>query len=327
MGSQPSTVDYDSKGLELYQAASRSPNFLPDIGIDESLVKYSGTDSSTVLEDYSTQLKVAKVPGYIDRLGSILGPKTRAPNAVGLGALVISMIMEMVFTSTQTSENSYSMIQRIFGEEKASRVRDTMLEYVKRHKMFMDNQQALLKELGRLEKKLSNQLTTLRNSLLYDGEIKTRGFKIWVNGAAFHVQMLIHEARLGAGKASSNLTNPIKVAISEYLQDLDKLLDKYKTYMISNTFVVDIKQCSSRGCSNTIWQLRQKHDPNRRAHIPSKPDESWLDPDLIKSYANAVFSNYKPLTNLKTHFINIQDNLDELIKQHHIFSLPSEDNV
>ncbi|GLD71176.1 uncharacterized protein AKAME5_002249700 [Lates japonicus] len=71
-----------------------------------------------------------------------------------------------------------------------------MSEYLKRHRMFVTNEQRLREELRRLEGQLSGHLTILKNSLLYDGQMSSRGFKIWVNGASFHVQMLIHEARL-----------------------------------------------------------------------------------------------------------------------------------
>ncbi|GLD71178.1 uncharacterized protein AKAME5_002249900 [Lates japonicus] len=218
--------------LAWYEASLQSQCVLPDVGIDESLLKYSGLNSNTELQVYSNGL-LTSVPGYITRLGSILGAVTSLPNAVGLGALVISMIMEIAIKSTaQTTDHSYSIIRRVFGEEKASSVRDTMSEYLRRHRVFVTNEQRLREELRRLETQLSGHLTILKNSLMLDGQMSSRGFKIWVNGASFHVQMLIHEARLNiqTGQPASRYINQIKAAITVYEQELDDLLKKYKDY-------------------------------------------------------------------------------------------------
>ncbi|KAI9540616.1 hypothetical protein NQZ68_038989 [Dissostichus eleginoides] len=201
---------------EMVNQRSDDQCFLPDVGIDESLLKYSGTDSNTALQAYSNEM-VNLVPGFISSLGSALGAFTAVPNALGLGALLISMIMELALKGTgEQSESSYSMLRRVFGEEKASSVRDTLSECLRRHRMFIQNEDRLKGELRRLEQQLSNHLTILKNSLLLDQQMSTRGFKIWVNGAAFHVQMLIHEARLNieTGSSDSDYFNAIQVAIN-----------------------------------------------------------------------------------------------------------------
>ncbi|CAM4728589.1 unnamed protein product [Leuciscus chuanchicus] len=252
MGDAFSQEVYDKDALHLYEAIlQREPHLLPDVGIDESLLKYSGSDSNAVLQAYSEEMlntvqakseemlntvqayseemlitvqayseemlntvqayseemlntvqacseeMLITVPGYVSGFGSAFGPLTSVPNAVGLGALVISLLIEIAIkASTQTSADTYSLLRRVFWEEKASGVRDTISEYLKRHELHMNNNQRLWEEIRRLEQDLSKHLTILRNSLLYDGQMSSRGFNIWVNGAAFHVQMLIHEARL-----------------------------------------------------------------------------------------------------------------------------------
>ncbi|KAF1392309.1 hypothetical protein PFLUV_G00051460 [Perca fluviatilis] len=195
--------NFDNVALLLYNAAlqHQQPCILPDIGIDDFLVKYSGNDSNSVLQAYSNEMLsetvLDKVPEYIEKLGSAIGNLDSVPHAVGLGALVISMIIEIAIqSSTQRSDHTYSMLQRVFGEEKASSVGDTMSVYLRRHHVFLNNDQRLQEEIRRLEHQLSNHLTILRNSLLLHGQMSSRGFKIWVNGAALHVQMLIHEAQL-----------------------------------------------------------------------------------------------------------------------------------
>ncbi|GLD71177.1 uncharacterized protein AKAME5_002249800 [Lates japonicus] len=212
----------DKIPLDWYETSVKSPCLFPDVAIDESLLKYSGLNSNNELQVYSNEL-LTSVPDYIEKLGSSLGAVTSIPDAVGLGALVISMILEIAIKSAaQTDDDSYSIIRRVFGEEKASSVRDTMSDYLKRHRIFVTNEQQLREELRRLEAQLSGHLTILKNSLMLDGQMNTRGFNIWVNGASFHVQMLIHEARLNikTGQPVSRYINQIKAAISVYQQEL-----------------------------------------------------------------------------------------------------------
>lgn len=104
------------------------------------------------------------------------------------------------------------MLRRVFSEEKASKARDLMDEYLKRMQMHLENKLLQLQDTNCLEAQLSTQLTRLKNTMLRDDQMTTRSLKHWVNGAAFHSQILIHEARLkqcGGDKA--------RVAVDIYL--------------------------------------------------------------------------------------------------------------
>ncbi|KAG7493396.1 hypothetical protein JOB18_008006 [Solea senegalensis] len=244
------------------------------------------------------------------------------PNAVGLGALVISMVLEVVMkSSTQPSESPYSMFRRVFGEEKASFVRDTMTEYVKRHRTFMNNEQRLLVELRRMETQLSGHLTILKNSLLYDGQMSSRGFKIWVNGASFHLQMLIHEARLNF---TSDKVESIATATDLYQQELNRLLEKYKTFLTvcdDNDLIAahdSEVQCETGDCAK---------DP-----VYIAKNQCWLQKvvirclkykPVIQAYVNLIFSKYEPMSRLNTHFSSMKNNLDLMISHNDTFTLPT----
>ncbi|KAG7493152.1 hypothetical protein JOB18_002248 [Solea senegalensis] len=238
MGSNLSQEKIDSVAYGWYQTSLQQSCVLPDVGIDESLLKFSGINSNYELQSYSKEL-LNDVPRYVSAVGAAFGSLNSVPNAVGLGALVISMILELIVkfsTLGQQREDSYAIFRRVFGEEKASSVRDTMAEYVKRHVTFINNNRLLLEELHRLETQLSGHLTILKNSLLYDEQMSSRGFKIWVNGASFHIQMLIHEARLRSqtGQATSGYVTSISALIGVYLRDLDLLLNQYASYKESS---------------------------------------------------------------------------------------------
>ncbi|XP_078105598.1 uncharacterized protein LOC144517375 isoform X1 [Sander vitreus] len=326
MGIEYSQEDYDNAALQIYDdVLQHQPCLLPDIGIDESLLKYSGSDSNAALQAYSNEVLsetlADEVPGYIEKVGSAFGSLTSVPNAVGLGALVISMIIEIIIKGdSQSSDHAYSLLRRVFGEEKASSVRDTMSEYLKRHRMFMNNDQRLREEIRRLEHQLSNHLTILRNSLLHDGQMSSRGFKIWVNGAAFHVQMLIHEARLNiqTGTPASDHVNAIKAAIDVYLQDLDNLLEKHKTYKINS------KIFRYLGCYRNpqSYMTNNEHESCRRNIEFARPNPC-SDPKAVTTFRNLVYSNYEPIRGLKSYFLKIKNNLNSLIRQRGTFTLPS----
>ncbi|XP_036958411.1 uncharacterized protein LOC119021916 [Acanthopagrus latus] len=312
MGSGCSQEDCDRFARNYYQVALEYPCLLPDIGIDESLLKYSGIDSNAVLQTYSNEL-INSAPGFIDTMGSRLSSLNSVPNAVGLGALVISMVLEIVMKSTtEPTEDTYSLLRRVFGEEKRSAVRDTMSEYVRRHHTFMSNEQRLREELRRLEAQLSNHLTILRNSLLYDGQMTTRGFKIWINGASFHLQMLIHEAQLNiqAGRRRSDYVTAINAAISLYLQNLDVLLEKYKNH---NTYP-KIHWVSVPAVIGDCVMASE------RCEVLYQSGPCGTSP-VNEDFRKLVFSKFD--SELKSHFSYIRNNLNSLINQRGSFTLPS----
>lgn len=213
------------------------------------------------------------------------------------------------------------MFRCVFGEEKASVVWGTMSQYVKCHKMFINNDQRLLEELRRLELKLSDNLSTLRNSLLLAGQMNTHGFKIWVNGAFFHLKMMVHEARLNikTSQKESHYVDSINAAVTLYLQERDNLLKKYNTYKISITTRHSEMTCLTDDCvssehlKNTELNCIHKVDDNLRFRISH----------IIEPFVNQIFSKYKPITSLKKQFLNFKDNFNSLIHQHDAFTLGS----
>ncbi|KAL4613603.1 hypothetical protein GN956_G22494 [Arapaima gigas] len=97
----------------------------------------------------------------------------------------------------QNPHRDVNLLSRVFAEEKVSELRDLMDEYLKRYRLNLFNNNELLKDTA---------------------------LKQWVNGAAFHVQMLIQLAHLDH-RSSTSAQN----AIDTYLEDLEQLLQAYKT--------------------------------------------------------------------------------------------------
>lgn len=320
--------EFDRSANQIYEDALKYQRcLLPDIGIDESLQKYSGLDSNAVLQAYSEEmLKTAQ--GQINHLGSVLSPMTS--NAVGLGAFVISLIIEIIIKGgTQKSENTYSMFRRVFGEEKASSVRDTISEYVKRHRIYMNNDQQLVAEISRLEKQLSNHLTILRNSLLHDEQMSSRGFKIWVNGAALHILMLIHETRLNIQtnqlKSENLAINDIKRAIDLYLENLKDLLHIHKTYNYKINSQM-FRTYSDWGYPYSRVVCWMEHIQIKSCIICVEYDrlpEACHHKEVQNTFINIVYSKYEQINGLESYFLKIRKNLRSLIHQSVSFALPS----
>ncbi|XP_010768246.1 uncharacterized protein isoform X2 [Notothenia coriiceps] len=160
------------------------------IGIDSSLLSYSGLNSNDVLDSYRDH--VIDIPSAVEKLGGAFAGLTMVPNAVGLGALVISMMLEIILKSLgQKTVGTAEMLQRVFAEEKGN-----------------------------------------ENSMLVDGHLDSRLLKQWVNGAAFHTQMLIHQARLEGADGSRAVR-----AAGVYQQQLNVIMDKYKNYLNGITYL------------------------------------------------------------------------------------------
>ncbi|GAA6225963.1 uncharacterized protein LOC104944408 isoform X1 [Lates japonicus] len=85
------------------------------------------------------------------------------PNAVGLGCLVISMILELI-VGKGNQISTGDMLRRVFAEEKASEIRDLMDEYMRRLSINLRNTQVQLEDTRRIEALLSTQLTQLKTS-------------------------------------------------------------------------------------------------------------------------------------------------------------------
>ncbi|KAG7494335.1 hypothetical protein JOB18_028354 [Solea senegalensis] len=302
MGSETShEVDISAISLQWYETSLQQPCLLPDVGVDESLLMYSTTDSAADLQAFS------------NNLGS-------AGNASGLGALTM-VIMELIVSVTnitnQTNNGSYGMFRSDFGKEEAPSVHGTAAyEYAR------NDEQSLEEELKRFEKELSCHLTILRNFLLFDGQMSSCAFKIWVNGAYLHVHVLIREARLKThtGKTKTQFVQFISALIDLHLQDLDLLLGKYKTYKSGLTEVNGFDRCSEAGATVTCVKVGCTIVNNENKDVYCGVNhQSPTDPcdrsDLKEAFINRIFSLYSPVSSLKSHFINMKNNLRALIFQ------------
>ncbi|KAG9259583.1 hypothetical protein AMEX_G27899 [Astyanax mexicanus] len=333
MGGEWSEEEKEQFAAELFQSV-QGTSVIPDIGIDDSILKYSGLDSASALDDYSSQLidLIIKGSGYVKDLGSSLSSFSIVPNAVGLGALVISILLETFMISLKKTEDEADvsgMMRRVFAEEKASDVRDTMSEYIKRFGLKMHNPEELLYETKRLEEQLSNGLTRLRNSMLHDNQISTRSMKHWTNGAAFHLQMFIHKARMEVAisvSSSSELDSQVRSVgelADQYENDMKNLLTKYEAYKrstikTSTTRIVSFEQ------KGEFAYTKFRHldsELKTEAGFENDQDQGRYKRNLEDTYQNYMFENWNLLKELREYFPSIKQNLRVTIMQNTTFSI------
>ncbi|KAF5901342.1 uncharacterized protein DAT39_008952 [Clarias magur] len=313
-------------------SAAESSGLIPDVGIDFSLVKYSKMNSAAELENSMKQTLQDihdRFPDYVQSLGCALAAFKKVPNAVGLGAVAVSIALELIVkTQEEDRDSTMYMMRRVFAEEKASGVRDSMDEYMKRLRMYLHQPTRALEETERLEKQLSEQLTRLKNSMLHDDQMSSRSLKHWTNGAAFHLQMLIHAARLKT-QSSTGYQEELQVHVASiesvidcYQFDLEELLKLYKTYKkttISLTHPakwLTLVYFPSALVLMNYWVVKDK-DLEKETPVVFCPFGKPGD----LSYVDYMFNNWDQLKDLKNYFSDLKENVKDLIIQKAEFKL------
>ncbi|XP_069012251.1 uncharacterized protein [Embiotoca jacksoni] len=309
------TLSPEEKMVELdkYSRVVFNSQHWPAIGIDidSSLQRFSGLNSSAVLNEYRDSViydDLSQVASAVEKLGTALGELSMVPGAVGLGALVISLVLETVAHGFQkTTMGTAEMLERVFAHQKSNEVRDLMDEYLKRLRINLGNQQLQLSETRQIETDLSFQLTRLKNTMLRDGQMNSQFLKQWVNGAAFHTQMLIHQARL-EGTTGNRATQ----AAGIYQQQLNLLLGKYKDYLKTVIVVhIDSNRIYLECCVAYRWITNNRHELRC-----FQLKENYC---MRGSAVVDVMFTKRQITWAKTYFSDLQANIPTLVTQNDVF--------
>lgn len=310
MGQGPSLQEKRLAQLELFSEGLFTSKHWHGIGIDSCLLSYSGLNSNEELVRYRDQL--FDVPSAIEKLGRALAGLKAVHNAVGLGALVISMILESIGEKTM---GTAEMLQRVFADEKAKEVRDLMEEYLKRLRINLRKPQLQLAETRQIELDLSAQLTRLKNSMLVDGHLDSRLLKQWVNGAAIHTQMLIHQARLEEADESRAVG-----AAGVYQEQLNVIMDRYKKYLngitsIHNMGILRLKDHVPGRC--LVLYFNEGPLPRHEAA------RCYVEYDLCITGTELVehlFSKQQ-ISWTKSYFSDLAADIPTLVRQHAAFQI------
>lgn len=169
-----------------------------------------------------------------------LAPLTAVPELAGLGALAVAVFIDNN-SSSPAERSTQEALRSVFAEEKVSKVWDLIDECLKRAVIFINQREELVNNIRELERQLSAAITSLKNSMVNDGHMSTQALKVWVNGAAFHLQMIIHLVRLGGIPTS----DPAERLVDTYQSDLVTLF-RLQEEMIKGK--CRLKVVGLRGC-------------------------------------------------------------------------------
>ncbi|XP_010741489.3 uncharacterized protein LOC104928834 isoform X1 [Larimichthys crocea] len=297
-----------------------------------------------------------KAPTYLKDLIGRLSAFSDEPRLAGLVGLVVTMVMDMAYTSSKSSSavkgksaGSSSSQQRVWE------LQEVMEEYLKRCRINLNEKNKLIQDSIRLEAQLSLTLTQLKTCLL-GGDCNSRCLRHWASGAAFNTQMLVHLAGL-EGKAEPLAA---RAALEQYKEDLTQIIPAYRRYKSSTVCVVKCRGglLASRdpsseapeegsmtgltvtdretGKSVTIPLSTMETETGRRVSGPDNTSatmSSAINLDLITSdqyaqaYLDRFFSDKGPVAELKNYFTMASDKLRTLRTQHRCKNKTEATNV
>nr|XP_020494702.1 uncharacterized protein LOC109987809 isoform X3 [Labrus bergylta] len=334
----------DAIGSLLYNAMLEG-GAVPDLGVVHPLLLAShGADSQGRLREQLRQGDIGnKAPSYLKDLISRLSTFSDEPRVAGLVGLVVSMVMDMAYTSSKQSSGvkgksagSSSRQQRVWE------LQEVMEEYLKRCRINLNDKSKLIQDSIRLEAQLSLTLTQLKTCLLA-GDCDSRSLRHWASGAAFHTQMLVHLAGF-EGQAEPLSA---RAALEQYKDDLTQIIPAYRRYKSNTVCVVKchgglLASCDpsselpeegsmtgltvtdrETGKSVTIPLSDMEAETGGRNGGSMSDKTSAIEPfhinlDLITSdqyaqaYLDRLFSDKGPVAELENYFMKASDNLRTL---------------
>lgn len=188
----------------------------------------------------------------------------------------------------------------MFAEEKASEVWDKIDECLKRYTININNKEELVNDLRRIENQLSMALTKLKNSMLGDRQMSFPALKAWVNGAAFHIQILIHLVRLGGIPTCDSVKNLLTV----YDNDLDPLFEKHRELITSKCRKELVLGNKGPNLLYVLDEESQRHLIGERCSSFDKYVDRYYDQRYMRQKAD-----------IQQHFREVSENLQSLVDQ------------
>lgn len=218
MGNQPSREEREQLEKKELEGFRKSLKDGQDFRVDQNIEKFTSLSSEDSLRHHYQLRRTEESDDdadWIQNLAEQLSSLTSAPELVGIGALAVAIFID-IGSSAPPKQSTQEALRCVFAEEKVSNVWDLIDECLKRTMMFINHRDELVKNIQQLERQLSAAITSLKNSMVHDGHMSIPCLKVWVNGAAFHIQMLIHLVRLGGVQTS----DPVERLVQMYQRDL-----------------------------------------------------------------------------------------------------------
>ncbi|XP_030604179.1 uncharacterized protein LOC115793372 [Archocentrus centrarchus] len=336
----------DAIGSLLYDAMLQG-GAVPDLGVVHPLLLANHDDSSVSQDRLQEQLQQLqndignRAPTYLRDLISRLSTFSDEPRLAGLVGLVVTMVMDMAYTSAKQSSVKGKSAGSSSYQQRVWELQEVMEEYLKRCRISLNDKSRLIQDTVRLEAQLSLILTQLKTCLL-GGDCDSRSLRHWASGASFHTQMLVHLARL-EGKAEPLSA---RAALQQYKEDVTQIIPAYRRYKSNTVCVVKCRgsllaasdPCAEvaeegamtgltvtdreTGKSVTIPLSTIETETGRRRvsglDTPSTAVSSSINLDLITSdqytqaYLDHLFSAKGPVAELENYFNKASERLKVL---------------
>ncbi|XP_040923478.1 uncharacterized protein LOC114841979 isoform X2 [Betta splendens] len=330
----------DAVGSLLYDAMKEG-GAVPELGVVHPFLLANhdeSSDSQARLKEHLQQLQGDignRAPTYLKDLINRLTTFSDEPRLAGLVGLVVTMVIDMAYTSKSRvkGKTSGSSCQRMWE------LQEVMEEYLKRCRINLSDKSKLIQDCVRLEAQVSLTLTQLKTCLLV-GDCDSRSLRHWASGASFHTQMLLHLAGL------EGQVEPLaaRAALEQYKEDLTQIVPAYRRYKANTVSVVKCRGGPLAPPSSEVPEngamtglTVTDRETGRSVTIPlcvletgtgrtlgasgtdDSPVSSSINPDLISSdqylqaYLDHLFSSQGPVAELQNYFNKSSDYMRSLI--------------
>ncbi|XP_063759057.1 uncharacterized protein LOC134877481 [Eleginops maclovinus] len=267
----------------------------PDLRVNKSIARFFSLASSDHLRQlYEKRKMQADDEGcFIRGMTGVVVKVRSGPEVTGLGALGIALYIDNC-ASSPPEDSTKEALRCVFAEntEMSNLIVNCLLHCV----LFATEKHNLRGKIDQSEGQLSTTLTRLKNSIVSDGHMSPEALKAWVNGAAFHIQMLIHLVRMGGNQTCHS----IETVLSAYQSDLDPLFKKLKE-------VIEAKCHMAPDATFLVDENSKKHAINPQGNYDK----------YLEVYYNHRYGRQKG--EILQYFHDIRQNLQELVDQKGFF--------
>ncbi|XP_034464309.1 uncharacterized protein LOC117775341 [Hippoglossus hippoglossus] len=320
---------------------------VPDLGVVHPLLlanHQEGFDPQDRLQQQLRELQGDignRAPAYLRDLIGRLTTFSDEPRLAGLVGLVVTMVMDMAYTSSRQGSGVKGKSAGSSSGQRVGELQEVMEEYLKRCRINLSDRNKLIQDAVRLEGQLSLTLTQLKTCLL-GGDCDSRSLRHWASGAAFHTQMLVQLAGL-EGRVEPRAA---RAALEQYKEDLTQIIPAYRRYKSNTVCVVKCRggglpaSCDpsnempedgsmtgltvtdrETGKSVTLPLSTLETETGRRRRPDGSLVTSSMNLDLITSdqyaqvYVEHLFSAEGPVAELQSYFNKASDHLRSLRTQ------------
>lgn len=145
--------------------------------------------------------------------------------------------------------------------------------------------------------------------MLRDGHMNSWFVKKWVNGATFHTQMLIHQARMERADGARAMR-----AARLYQQQLNLIMEKYKRYLERVVFLYSDHDRISVYCCLRFRENQIDYWPVKCSKL--KESYCMKDSELVET----MFSKHQ-ISWAKTYFSDLGAQIPALVRQNNTFHI------